>query len=134
MERLTEWSYLAGVMTGDLKVGVDERKAFNRLAAHEDTMPLELAQELAQAEKDGQLVVLNEPRKPLVWGDDTHDTILCPICNHDLIGGFQEDEYCEKDMYQCPYCGQSIDSTKAITLEKAEAALKKREADNEALR
>lgn len=36
MERLTEWSYLAGVMVGDLKAGVDERKAFNRLAAYED--------------------------------------------------------------------------------------------------
>ena len=88
--------------------------------------------ELAQAEKDGRLVVLDEPRKPLVWGDDTHDTILCPNCNNDLMGGFPEDEYCEKDMYQCPYCGQPIDSAKVLTREEAEAALKKREeADNE---
>lgn len=34
----------------------------SRLAAYEDTMPLERAQELAQAEKDGRLVVL--PCKP----------------------------------------------------------------------
>lgn len=32
--------------------------AVGRLAAYEDTMPLERAQELAQAEKDGRLVVL----------------------------------------------------------------------------
>lgn len=101
--------------------------AIDRLAAYEDAMPLERAQELAQAEKDGRLAVLDEPRKPLVWGDDEHNSVLCPNCNHDLMGGFPEDEYCENDMYQCPYCGQSIDSAKAITREEAEAALKKRE-------
>lgn len=37
MERLTEYGYLAGVPTVDLKTGVDERKAFERLAAYEDT-------------------------------------------------------------------------------------------------
>lgn len=88
---------------------------------------LEHLRELSQAEKDGRLVVMNEPRIPLVWGNDTHDTILCPNCNHDLMGGFQEDEYCGKDMYQCPYCGQPIDSGKAMTREEADAALKKRE-------
>lgn len=43
------------------------------------------------------------------------------------MGGFPEDEYCEKDMYQCPYCGQEINSGKAMTREEAEASLKKRE-------
>lgn len=78
MERLTEWSYLAGVMVGDLKAGVDDRKAFDRLAAYEDTGlepeeiyrerfliaarkdPEKLARlrELADADMDGRLVVL----------------------------------------------------------------------------
>ena len=81
-------------------------------------------EELIEAEKDGRLVVLDEPRKPLVWGDDTHDTILCPSCNHDLMGGFPEDEYCENPMYQCPYCGCSVDCTKALTHQEAEEALR----------
>lgn len=37
MERLIEYDYLAGVRTGDLKAGVDPRRAFDRLAAYEDT-------------------------------------------------------------------------------------------------
>jgi len=40
MERLTELnvlSYLSGIKTGHLKFGVDERKAFDLLAAYEDT-------------------------------------------------------------------------------------------------
>lgn len=89
--------------------------------------------ELAQAEKDGRLVVLDEPRKPLVWGDDNHDSVLCPNCNHDLMGGFLKAGSCEKSVYQCPYCGSSVDGTKALTREEAEEALKKREeTDNEA--
>lgn len=37
-------------------------EAFDRLAAYEDTMPLERAQDLAQAEKDGRLVVLPDAK------------------------------------------------------------------------
>lgn len=37
MERLTVYENLAGVMVGDLKTGVDERKAFDLLAHYEDT-------------------------------------------------------------------------------------------------
>lgn len=37
MERLTKYDYLDGIKTGDLKAGIDERKAFDRLAAYEDT-------------------------------------------------------------------------------------------------
>lgn len=79
--------------------------------------------ELVEAEQDGRLVVLDEPREPLVWGDDNRDTILCPNCNQDLMGGFPEANSCEAPMYQCPYCGQPIDGTKALTREEAEATL-----------
>ena len=79
--------------------------------------------DLLQAEKAGQLVVLDEPRKPLVWDDDDHDSILCPSCKHDLMGGFPEAESSETTMYQCPYCGQPIDGTRALTRDEAEAAL-----------
>lgn len=53
-----------------LPVSMDENGtvtlAFDRLAEYEDAMPLERAQELAQAEKDGRLVVLppNDPLTP----------------------------------------------------------------------
>ena len=90
------------------------RKVWERLKEYED------------AEQDGRLVVLDEPRKPLVWGDDNRDTILCPNCKHDLMGGFQEADSCETPMYQCPYCGQPIDGKKALTREEAEAALEKK--------
>lgn len=100
----------------------------DRLKAIEDILgdeyDLDHLRELAKAEKAGRLVVLDKPRKPLVWGDDAHDTVLCPNCNHDLMGGFPEGESCEMPMYQCPYCGQPIDDEKALTRQEAEAALK----------
>lgn len=37
MERLTVYDRLAGVMVGDLKSGIDERRAFDKLARYEDT-------------------------------------------------------------------------------------------------
>lgn len=80
--------------------------------------------ELVQADREGRLVMLDEPRKPLIWGDDNHDSILCPNCKHDLMGGFQEADSCEVPMYQCPYCGQPLDGTQALTHEEAETALK----------
>lgn len=89
-----------------------------------DDYDLDRIQELAQAGREGRLVMLDEPRKPLIWGDDNHDSILCPNCKHDLMGGFQEADSCEVPMYQCPYCGQPIDGTQALTHEEAETALK----------
>lgn len=85
---------------------------------------LDRLRELVQADREGRLVMLDEPRKPLIWGDDNHDSILCPNCKHDLMGGFQEADSCEVPMYQCPYCGQPIDGTQALTHEEAETALK----------
>ena len=87
-------------------------------------IPLDRLRELEEADRDGRLVMLDEPRKPLIWGDDNHDSILCPNCKHDLMGGFQEADSCEVPMYQCPYCGQPIDGTQALTHEEAETALK----------
>ena len=63
-------------------------------------------------------MVLEEPQLPLVWGDADHDTILCPKCGHDLMGGFPNADSCETPMYQCPYCGQPIDATRAMNREE----------------
>lgn len=58
MERLTYWNKEYNCWSYHGPSG----NAAIRLAAYEDTMPLERVQELAQAEKDGRLVVL--PCKP----------------------------------------------------------------------
>lgn len=74
--------------------------------------------ELAQADREGRCVVLNMPRKPLVWGDGDKNTCLCPYCGKDLMGI----PYGGRMVLQCPECGQYLDATKVIT--RAEAALR----------
>ena len=147
MERLTYIDHLGWYVNGN---GGERIRGshINRLAAYEDTglepeQVMELksftqggihkvddgwkhVQDLLQAEKEGRLVVLDEPMRPLVWGDKDHDTILCPRCLRDLMGGFEYAPSCETVMFQCPHCGQPIKSDKAIDMEQseAEAALK----------
>lgn len=76
--------------------------------------------ELVQADREGRCVVLNMPRKPLVWGDDDQNACLCPYCGRDLMGI----PYGERMVLQCPECGQYLDVTKIITRAEAEAALR----------
>lgn len=90
-------------------------KAFDRLAAIEDILgdeyDLDRLRELVQADREGRCVVLNMPRKPLVWGDGDKNTCLCPYCGKDLMGI----PYGERMVLQCPECGQYLDATKVIT-------------------
>lgn len=104
----------------------DLKKAFNetailKLAAQALSTTPDHLRDLIQAEQDGRLVVLDEPMWPLVWGDKEHDTILCPRCLCDLMGGFEYAPSCETVMFQCPHCGQPIKSDKAIDMEQSEA-------------
>ena len=96
------------------------------MAQYRDIGSIDHLRDLTKAEQDGRLVVLDEPMRPLVWGDKEHDTILCPRCLCDLMGGFEYAPSCETVMFQCPHCGQPINSGKAIDMEQseAEAALK----------
>lgn len=105
---------------------VMELKSFTQGGVHKVDDGWKHVQDLLQAEKEGRLVVLDEPMRPLVWGDKEHDTILCPRCLCDLMGGFEYAPSCETVMFQCPHCGQPINSGKAIDMEQseAEAALK----------
>lgn len=73
---------------------------------------------MLKAKREGRLVVLDEPMRPLVWGDKDHDTILCPRCLSDLMGGFQYAPSSEEKMYQCPHCGCPVDPTKAEDMEE----------------
>lgn len=100
------------------------QEVVDRLAAYEDAMPLERAQELAQAEKDGRLVVLEpaaregEKKPPCFYND----------MGQDLCLGFARGEYDDEPIDGCKECWY-CESTR----EEAEAVLKKREeADNEA--
>lgn len=119
--------------------------ALNRLAAYEDAIPLERAQELAQAEKGGRLLLL-----PCKVGDTVY-AITSPI----NIDGIESEETI--DIFECKiesitfyskcrtqlrlfYQGifvavlvtvDDFGKTVFLTREEAEAALKKGEADNE---
>ena len=84
--------------------------------------------ELAQAEKTGQLVVLSEPMKPMVYKPNDTD-VYCPSCGETLSGGWPLSDADDlRKLCQCPNCGQSIDDTRC---EAAEAALDDLEADHE---
>lgn len=99
----------------------EEVQALNRLfdyalkesrTLREQLALIERLRELAEADKDGRLVVLCEPREPLIWGDEAHDTVLCPHCGKDLMGGFPDAESCEIELLQCPHCGTFVDGSR----------------------
>ena len=104
--------------------GLIIQQTVDRLAAIEeilgDEYDIDRLHELTQADREGLCVVLDMPRKPLVWGDDDQDTCLCPDCGKDLMGI----PYGERMVLQCPECGQYLDATKAITSAEAEEALR----------
>ena len=70
------------------------------------------------ADREGRLVIFKQPRLPLIWGEEGKNTVLCPRCESDLMGGYEYERTYEIPMYQCPHCGQLIDTTKAITREE----------------
>ena len=116
-------------LTNTLKSGSwgirgDVDDAVLRLVTIEDILgdeyDLDRLRDLVQADREGRCVVLNMPRKPLVWGDDNQNTCLCPYCGKDLMGI----PYGERMVLQCPECGQYLDVTKIITRAEAEAALR----------
>ena len=95
-------------------------KSMILLKEYQKLGPIDRLRELKQADDEGRCVVLDMPRKPLVWGDDDQDTCLCPDCGKDLMGI----PYGERMVLQCPECGQYLDATKAITRAEAEEALR----------
>ena len=56
-ERLTNYDYVAGIKVGDLKTGINQEKAFDRLAQYEDSgLSPDEVQDLAKAKAEGRLV------------------------------------------------------------------------------
>lgn len=130
MERLTFfeggrwWIRLNGHMYG----GFPE---VDRLAAYENAMPIERAQELAQAEKDGRLIVL-----PCKVGDMVYEAnkrgfisiykvISIHISDCSMLIGWElvDGIYSNLNGFEV----SALDKTVFLTREEAEAALKKRE-------
>lgn len=82
---------------------------------------VEFFRHLVDAVNENRMVLLDTPRFPLIWGDDKHDSVLCPNCSTDLMGGFELADSCETQMVQCPHCGQPVDTNKAVTAAEFEA-------------
>lgn len=109
-------------------------QVMDRLAAYEDTMQLERAQELAQAEKNGRLVVL-----PCKVGDTVYVTYgegykVCIVDRIHVIANNQVQVRMRHLLTETLWLSVSkFGKTVFLTREEAEAALKKREeAGNEA--
>ena len=79
--------------------------------------------ELSEADREGRIAILSEPMKPLVYKPNDTD-VYCPNCSETLSGGWplSDADDCRK-IYQCFYCGQSIDTEKC---EPYESDLKER--------
>lgn len=124
MKRLTHIDYI-GWYIEDQSIAFDERRRgldVDRLAAYEDAMPIERAQELAQAEKDGRLVVLQD-------GITVHD-----LQNEYCTARHMADERLPSPSYTTGHIagfgeGAIHILNKILTREEAESALKKREED-----
>lgn len=100
---------------------MSEKDNYTTATATPVIITAERVQELCRAEKENRLVILPEPRKPLIWGDESHETILCPECETDLMGGFPDESGTEREMFQCPNCGCPV-NTKAVCTKEELAA------------
>lgn len=102
----------------------------NRLAALEDILngyDIDRLNELIEADREGRIAILSEPMKPMVYKPNDTD-VYCPNCGETLSGGWPLVEWEDsRTMYQCPYCGQSIDTQVCEPYESALKAMKERE-------
>ena len=89
----------------------------------ENDYDLNRLKELLEADREGRIAILSEPMKPLVYKPNDTD-VYCPNCGETLSGGWplSDADDCRK-IYQCFYCGQSIDTEKC---EPYESDLKER--------
>ena len=59
------------------------------------------AENVALRERLEEAVELPYERKRLLWGDKDHETLLCPDCLTDVMGGIGDETF----VVQCPNCG-----------------------------
>ena len=83
--------------------------------------------ELIEADRKGRCAILSEPMKPMVYKPNDTD-VYCPNCGETLSGGWPLVDWEDsRRMYQCPYCGQSIDTYVCEPYKSALKAMKERE-------
>lgn len=105
----------------------------NRLADIEDILgseyDLDHLKQIIEADREGRIAILSEPMKPMVYKPNDTD-VYCPNCGETLSGGWplSDADDCRK-LYQCFYCGQSIDTEKCVPYE---SDLKESENDDRA--
>ena len=63
------------------------------------------AENAALRERLVKAVELPYKRKRLLWGDKDRETLLCPDCLTDLMGGIGDETF----VVQCPNCGCFVD-------------------------
>lgn len=78
---------------------------------------LDHLRELIEADREGRCAILSEPMKPMAYKPNDTD-VYCPNCGETLSGGWplSDADDCRK-IYQCFYCGQSIDTEKCVPYE-----------------
>ena len=82
--------------------------------------------ELVQADREGRCAILSEPMKSMVYKPNDTD-VYCPNCGETLSGGWPLVDWEDsRRMYQCPYCGQSIDTHVCEPYKSALKAMKER--------
>lgn len=71
--------------------------------------------QILEAYREGRIIILSEPPKPLLISDNTTDSdVYCPVCNRTL-SGINSDWDENISVLQCPYCGTYLDSSTAIS-------------------
>lgn len=103
----------------------------NRLADIEDILgseyDLDHLKQIIEADREGRCAILSEPMKPMIYKPNDTD-VYFPTCGETLSGGWPLVEWEDgRTMYQCPYCGQSIDTQVCEPYESALKAMKERE-------
>ena len=123
LENTKDEAYNLGYQTCLHAKGLTWSEARELQAYRATGLTVERAAELGKADREGRVIILQYSVKPLVWGDDAHETVLCPTCGRDLMGEFDDESAGHPIMYQCCYCGESVDSKTIISREEAEKAL-----------
>lgn len=108
---------------------IDAAQKLNDIETVMGDYDLDRLRELVQADREGRIAILSEPMKPMVYKPNDTD-VYCPNCGETLSGGWplSDADDCRK-IYQCFYCGQSIDTEKCVPYE---SDLKESENDDRA--
>lgn len=94
-----------------LRGEVEEQKS---IAEHEHATQMEWfsiagdykAENAELRERLNKVVELPYERKRLLWGDKDKETLLCPDCLTDIMGGIGDETF----VVQCPNCGCFVNS------------------------